>query len=439
MPTMMHYIQYPSTLDLLALHQYDKDVFPALLQSTHQQGWDILFALPQQTQLFYVGEEDEFFSALRHIPVQSEGTEPAEKAMPCFPFYGGWFVYIGYEILHAIEPTVPRRIIDSTVPLAALLRVPAAVLYHRNTQTTWLVAEDHTYLQQIQQCLHLRSLIPQPVQVISLQEESAECFLQKVARCKAYITAGDVFQVNLSRAWDAVLASQNTALDVYYQLQQVNPAPFSACVELGEIQIISSSPERLIRVKDGWIESRPIAGTHPRAETATEDALLKAHMLASAKEQAEHIMLIDLKRNDLGRICQYGTIHVNELMSLATYSHVHHLESNVRGRVRAGLSMQDVIRALFPGGTITGCPKVRTMQIIRELETRPRLAYTGSVGYINKEGTLDLNILIRSFIKQGSQLYFRAGAGIVADSIAENELQETRAKAKGLLRALGKG
>jgi anthranilate synthase component 1 len=434
----MHYIQYPDRLDFLAFHQLDATVFPCLLQSAHQSGWDILFALPQETQLFYSGEEARFFATLNQIPVQNNLAGTTKNSTQHFPFCGGWFVYAGYELLHAIEPTVTPRAISPDVPLAALLRIPAAALYHRNTQTTWLVAESQSQLQEMQQLFHPCSAAFNPLHVLSLAEEPADIFLQGVARCKEYITAGDVFQVNLSRAWDAVLAPHNTAVDVYHQLQLANPAPFSACVDLGKMQIISSSPERLVRVKEGWIESRPIAGTYPRAETAAEDATSKAQMMASMKERAEHIMLIDLKRNDLGRICQPGTVEVNELMSLASYAHVHHIESNIRGRLQAGLTMQDILRALFPGGTITGCPKVRTMQIIRELEMRPRLAYTGSVGYINHEGTLDLNILIRSFIKQESQLYFRAGAGIVADSIPEKELQETRAKAKGLLRALGK-
>ena len=175
----------------------------------------------------------------------------------------------------------------------------------------------------------------------------------------------------------------------------------------------------------------------PRSPDAAEDAALKQRLISSIKERAEHVMLIDLERNDLGRICQPGTVEVNELMAVASYAYVHHIESNVRGRIRDGVDTVEVFRALFPGGTITGCPKVRTMQIIRELENSARRAYTGSLGYLNRDGTLDVNILIRTFMQQGQQLRFRAGGGIVADSDPQRELQETRHKARGLLRALG--
>jgi len=191
-----------------------------------------------------------------------------------------------------------------------------------------------------------------------------------------------------------------------------------------------------VRIRHGVIETRPIAGTHPRSTDPTQDLQLKAQLLSTAKERAEHIMLVDLERNDLGRVCKPGSVTVPALLDVATYAHVHHLESTVRGELRPGVTPGEVIRALFPGGTITGCPKVRCMQIIRELEQAPRLAYTGSMGYINHDGSLDLNILIRSFMLQGSRLQFWAGAGIVADSVPQRELNETRAKAKGLLRAL---
>lgn len=432
----MHYMQYPTALDLLALHHHHPAFFPGLLQSSQDEGWDILFALPETNRLFYARDSEAFFETLADIAVP-DGASSSPEGTPPFPFYGGWFIYAGYELLHTIEPSVARRELDDSTPVAALIRIPAAVLYQRATKTTWLVTETKAQLTQLQQRMQPLSVSYFPLQVMSLDEEPAEIFLHGVARCKQYILDGDVFQVNLSRAWNAVLHQRNTAVEVYHQLRLANPAPFSACMKVGDLHIISSSPERLVRIKQGWVEVRPIAGTHPRAETLAEDAILKAKLMNSVKERAEHIMLIDLERNDLGRICRPGTVEVNELMSVASYTHVHHIESNIRGRLRAGLTMKEVLYALFPGGTITGCPKVRTMQIIRELETQPRLAYTGSLGYINKDGTMDLNILIRSFIKQESQLSFRAGAGIVADSIPEHELQETRAKAKGLLRALG--
>jgi anthranilate synthase component 1 len=192
-----------------------------------------------------------------------------------------------------------------------------------------------------------------------------------------------------------------------------------------------------VSVRDGAVTTRPIAGTRPRGANPEADLVLARELHAHPKERAEHVMLIDLERNDLGRVCEAGTVNVDEFMTIESYSHVHHIVSNVRGRLRADVTPGNVLAAVFPGGTITGCPKIRCMEIIAELEGAPRGAYTGSLGYLNRDGSLDMNILIRSLQLQGRELSLRAGAGIVADSIAERELDETRAKARGVLRALG--
>jgi anthranilate synthase component 1 len=194
----------------------------------------------------------------------------------------------------------------------------------------------------------------------------------------------------------------------------------------------------LLRLRDGIASTRPIAGTRPRSNDGGADSSLSEELLAHPKEIAEHVMLIDLERNDLGRICEAGSVRVDEMMVLESYAHVHHIVSNVTGRLRHGVTPGQAIAAVFPGGTITGCPKVRCMEIIGELEAAPRGAYTGSIGYLNRDGGMDLNILIRTMVKQGETLVFRAGAGIVADSDARAELDETRAKAKGMLRALNR-
>jgi anthranilate synthase component 1 len=200
------------------------------------------------------------------------------------------------------------------------------------------------------------------------------------------------------------------------------------------MSIISSSPERLVSVKNGIVETRPIAGTRRRDDDQLSDDALARELLEHPKEQAEHIMLIDLERNDLGRVCRPGTIEVNELMVLETWEHVHHIVSNVRGALQKDKTPVDVLRAVFPGGTITGCPKVRCIEILAEMEQQARGAYTGSLGYINKDGSMDFNILIRTMVRNRDDIVFRAGGGIVSDSIAEKELEETRAKAKGLLK-----
>ena len=201
--------------------------------------------------------------------------------------------------------------------------------------------------------------------------------------------------------------------------------------------LMSSSPERLVSVRNDEVQSRPIAGTRPRGANQDSDHALRRELLAHPKERAEHIMLIDLERNDLGRICETGTVEVDELMVVETYEHVHHIVSNVRGHLRRGVTPVDVIRAVFPGGTITGCPKVRCMEIIAELEQQGRSFYTGSFGYLGLDGSMDLNILIRSMLLNNRQVSFRTGAGIVADSDPQSEVTETEDKARGLLRALG--
>jgi anthranilate synthase component 1 len=226
---------------------------------------------------------------------------------------------------------------------------------------------------------------------------------------------------------------------IYDRLRRANPAPFAGIVRLGDRWILSSSPERLFRVRAGMVDTRPIAGTHPRARDPGRDRELSRALIAHPKERAEHIMLIDLERNDLGRVCQAGTVEVSELMVLETYTHVHHIVSSVRGRLRPEVTPADVIRATFPGGTITGCPKVRCMQIISELEDIRRGPYTGSIGYLNLDGSADCNILIRTLAVEEGGVCLRAGAGIVADSVPRRELEETRHKARGPLRALAPG
>jgi anthranilate synthase component 1 len=224
---------------------------------------------------------------------------------------------------------------------------------------------------------------------------------------------------------------------LYRALRRANPAPFAALAELGEFAVLSSSPERLLQVRGRTASTRPIAGTRPRGSDAAADAALKHELTLNEKERAEHVMLVDLERNDLGRICAGGTVEVDEYMIVETYATVHHIVSNVRGRLREDVTPGQAIAAVFPGGTITGCPKVRCMQILAGLEREPRDAYTGSLGYLGRDGAMDLNILIRTLTLRYGEIGFRTGAGIVADSTAEAELAETRAKAHGILKALG--
>jgi anthranilate/para-aminobenzoate synthase component I len=253
-----------------------------------------------------------------------------------------------------------------------------------------------------------------------------------VARTREYVFAGDIFQANLSQRLD--LLYSKPSLELYEALRTVNPSPFAGYMNMGDYELISSSPERLVSLDaDGWAQTRPIAGTRPRGAGA-DDASMAGELNLDPKEQAEHIMLVDLERNDLGKVCDYGTVRVSELMVNEYYSHVIHIVSNVRGRLHAGRDSVDLLKAMFPGGTITGCPKVRCMEIIDELETVRRGAYTGSFGWIAGDG-LDMNIIIRTLVRVGDRLYLQVGGGIVADSDPQREYDETLHKARGMLRA----
>jgi anthranilate synthase component 1/para-aminobenzoate synthetase component 1 len=253
-----------------------------------------------------------------------------------------------------------------------------------------------------------------------------------VRRTREYVYAGDIFQANLSQRLDLCYALPS--LHLYDTLRTVNPSPFAGYLHLGDYELVSSSPERLVSLDaEGWAETRPIAGTRPRGSLTPDD--LTDELNLDPKDRAEHIMLVDLERNDLGRVCEYGTVRVNELMINEFYSHVIHIVSNVRGHLHPSRDAVDLVMAMFPGGTITGCPKVRCMEIIDELETVRRGPYTGSFGWVAAR-RLDLNIIIRTLVRKGDRLFLQAGGGIVADSVPAREYRETLHKAAGMLRAV---
>ena len=258
-----------------------------------------------------------------------------------------------------------------------------------------------------------------------------------VRRTKEYIAAGDIFQANLSQRLTAPVAGVDP-WDIYLALREVNPSPFACFIDFPEARLVSSSPERLVRVTDWVVDTRPIAGTRPRGADLGGDEAMRSELLLNEKERAEHIMLIDLERNDIGRVCDYGSVVVDELMVTEDYSHVIHIVSNVTGTLAKGRDSFDVIRATFPGGTITGVPKVRCMEIIDELEPVARGPYTGSVGYIGYTGDMDLNIVIRTFVIKDGKAHVQVGAGIVADSDPAREYVETLHKAEALVKTLGR-
>ena len=364
-------------------------------------------------------------------------------------FCGGWALFLGYELAGEIEPKLALP--PTPLPWQAFaLRTHGAIVLDLDTARVVAVAEEQATLD----CLVADALAvarePLPsggLRIESVREEEPKAYLARVRRAKEYVRAGDIYQANLSRPWDVLISAAQPGRDLqashagvaatlYERLCAANPAPFAALAQWQEISILSSSPERLLRVDDRRVDTRPIAGTRPRSRDPAREPSEMSELAAHPKERAEHIMLIDLERNDLGRVCEAGTVRVDELMTIESYQHVHHIVSNVSGRLRAGVTPLGATRAVFPGGTITGCPKFRCMQIIAELEGLGRGAYTGSLGYLTRDGRLDLNILIRTMTLRGQALSFRAGAGIVADSDPERELEETRAKARGLIAAL---
>jgi anthranilate synthase component 1 len=445
----------PVYVDLLALHAAQPLRYPHLLESAVHGGararYDILFAFPSETLAQRAAggieldgrltSEPDFLNTLDQRWTREQLAGPTSSSESAPPFVGGWFVFLAYELAGAIEPNVTGLSCDRTLPVAMAVRCPAAVIRDHVGRCTYIVCERSPageLVPRMREDLEQVESIRMPAVVSAIEEDAGERFIAGVGRVLEYIRAGDVFQVNLSRAWRAALREEVPAHALYGALRASNPAPFAGLMTLpGGRAVLSSSPERLIKIQRGMVSTRPIAGTYPRSNDPGQDRAWSRELLAHPKERAEHVMLIDLERNDLGRVCQPGSMQVSELMALESYRHVHHIVSEVRGKLRADVTPGQVIRAVFPGGTITGCPKVRCMQIIAELEQAPRGAYTGSMGYLNRDGSMDLNILIRTMVQDGRHVRLRAGAGVVADSNPERELAETRAKARGMLAALG--
>jgi anthranilate synthase component 1 len=434
--------------DLLATHAADPAAFPCLLESVAGSGggeaFDLLFAT-----------DGTRIAAPGRVPVPGSGRPfldaldaawraarlPREPDDADLPFRGGWVLLLDYELAGECEPRLRLSPSPGDAPYAVALRAPAAAILDRRRGTTTLIAEPgfEGLLDRLEAALRAA---PPPVEPwsgrVAIDEDDAHRFLDGVARIREYLAAGDVFQVNLSRQWCARLPSDCDPARLYAALRRSNPAPFAGSFRDGARAVLSSSPERLVRVSGATVETRPIAGTRPRF-AGDDDAARVRELVGHPKERAEHVMLLDLERNDLGRVCVPGSVEVSELMAVETYAHVHHIVSNVRGRLAAGVTPGAILRALFPGGTITGAPKVRCMEIIAELEGMGRGAYTGSLGWLNRDGDMDLNILIRTLEVDGRDCRLRAGSGIVVDSVPERELDETRAKARGMLRALDGG
>lgn len=367
------------------------------------------------------------------------------SASPEIPFPCGAVGYFSYEFGANLERVKSSASDDVGTPELEFGFYDGAIVFDHRAQRMFLVAcpvvkyAAVTIFRRLEMTLAEAERRPRPLPLKAasngLKSSMTKSeYLQAIARIKDYIAAGDVYQVNLTQRFDVPLACHPYVL--FQKLRQRSPAPFACYVNGGELQVVSSSPERFLRVANGRVETRPIKGTRPRGKTPEVDERLRAELAASVKDRAELLMIVDLERNDLGRVCTPGSIRVDELYKVETHPTVHHLVANVSGQLRADVDAVDCIRAALPGGSITGAPKIRSMQIVDELERTRRGVYTGAVGYLGFDGGCDLNIAIRTIICAHGRAYYHVGGGIVWDSDPEAEFQETLDKGTAMRAAL---
>ncbi|MBM7614941.1 aminodeoxychorismate synthase component I [Alkaliphilus hydrothermalis] len=390
------------------------------------------------------GKEDNFtgdpFDSLREIYNQFQRSYDSE-----FPFVGGLVGYLSYDMCHHIEK-LPRTAVDD-------VEIPDCFfgLYDG------IIIVDHihnrTYIASLGIKAEAKEVVEEIAKMIGVAEEKGveinltnkqqvelkanftrEDYIKTVNRVRDYIKSGDIYQANLTQRFQCEI--EETPFELYGKLRSINPAPFASFIDFGEGHIVSSSPERFIQIRNDIIETRPIKGTRPRGKTPEEDQFNRNELLNSEKDQAELLMIVDLERNDLGKVSKNGTVKVTELFHLEEYPTVYHLVSTVQGEIKEEYDVIDCIKATFPGGSITGAPKIRAMEIIDELEPTQRNIYTGSIGYIGLNGDVDLNIVIRTIVCKDNKAYFQVGGGIVWDSDAEMEYEETLHKGSALMKAL---
>lgn len=375
---------------------------------------------------------------------------PAMATLP-IPFSGGAVGCIGFETARMLENLPSRTRDDLHLPEIAFLFFDGAVVADHLRKKLWVTqcavhrgSAKAAYQAALQKITRIVRKIEQP----SVPEKKTNSkkkpkrspfssthrrdqFERMVLKAKKLIGQGDIYQANLSQRFSGPF--RGDPWGYYRRLTDLNPSPFSSYADFGRFQLVSASPERLFRVQGRQIETRPIAGTRPRGKNARETTRRRKELLLSEKERAEHLMLVDLERNDLGRVCRYGSVRVDDLMALEQYSHVIHIVSNVTGTLKESVRFRDLLKALFPGGTISGCPKIRCLEIIDALEPVRRHFYTGALGYVSRDGRMDFNLLIRTALVKDKRVYIQAGAGIVADSDPSREYEETVHKAQALL------
>jgi anthranilate synthase component 1 len=378
-------------------------------------------------------------------------------ALPFLPrFTGGAVGFIGYEFIHDVEPVVPRPPgNDLGTPTVYFLIADELLIFDRVNQTLTVLVnavvdefgsaaeayenatgEIDRLISLLEQPLqHLPVTVPKDVPQVPFESNVAkEKFVANVLKAKNYITAGDIIQVVGSQRFSTTVHA--SPLDVYRAARSINPSPYMFLLELDGFSLVGASPEIHVRCEDREVEIRPIAGTRARGKSIEEDLANEKELLADPKERAEHVMLVDLARNDIGRVCDFGSVQVKELMVIERYSHVMHIVSEVEGRLSAGKTPYDLMRATFPAGTLSGAPKIRAMQIISELEQTARGPYGGCVGYFSFSGNLDCCITIRTALIKDGKAYVQAGGGWVNDSVPESEFQETVNKSKAMLKAV---
>lgn len=437
----MNILESDQAASLFELHRDRPSDYPFLLESSlHNQKtgrYSLLLTECADARVCRsVNELPAFLTALGDDWAKArQSAKPTSQEGDNLPFHAGWFVFLAYEVAAGLWPHLDLPV-DEELPLAMAVYCGGALVADHARQRIWSLSESgqaHTHLEALAAA---PSGLTTPLRV-AFEASDGAAYQVAVSRAVDYIMAGDIYQANLSRHWQSRSQhDRHDMLDAYARLRQFNASGFAASVHSEALCLASASPERLFSLVDGRIETRPIAGTRPRGHSQSADQALRTELLGHPKERAEHIMLVDLERNDLGRICAAGTVRVDELLGLESYASVHHIVSNVQGLLRADVDLTQILAAVFPGGTITGCPKLRCMQIIAELESQPRGAYTGAVGYLSNCGRADFNILIRTLVWSRQGMHFNAGAGIVADSVAAAELAETEAKAAGMMRAL---
>ncbi|MBA5869005.1 MAG: hypothetical protein GDA68_03220 [Nitrospira sp. CR2.1] len=383
------------------------------------------------------------------------------------PFFGGAVGYLSYDLVRSFESLPSLATDDLALPDVHLALFDLIAAVDHFTHRLYLMycpplsrfqaePREKLYREGLDRLAELEARVTGPGPLLTFQDwprkatlvpnQSREDYTARVRRCQDYIAAGDIYQANLSHRFTLSHGAEASppethayATALYGRLRRVNPSPFAGLLQLPELSLVSNSPERLVRLSGAEASTRPIAGTRRRGIGPEEDRSLHVELLGSPKERAEHVMLVDLERNDLGKVCRYGTVRVDEFMTVEHYSHVRHLVSDVSGTLQPRTSPLDLVQAVFPGGTITGVPKLRCMEIIEELEPVRRGVYTGALGYFCWSGDLDLNILIRTLLLAETHGYLQVGAGIVADSEPDREYQETLAKAGAFFNILEAG